>query len=818
MDDGNGGTLTEIDSATVRGNPIKLTHTVEAPTLPASSVGKTFMFKLLVVTEGGETESEVIGYRLASVPATPTSAPASDASVTSNKVIKVDVTPLTDDGGSPIRSYSIEVDDGKEGSYTALYGTQVDSLSTTYTLHSVTEGNTYRFRYRVKNEIGWSSYSPVGYIKAIAPPEAPLAPKFLSATESKISLGINFSTENNGGLIKYHELYRDLGDSGANFVQVTSYDGSSSAFDLKTALDPGLVSGKIYQFKVRAVSEAAQPGAFSDTISIALARLPEKLVAPTRVSSLSTQTRIAIAWTPLPNRDSPGGNVSGFRVYMAEGSGGLFKQVFRTNSASTTSYTATGLTPGRLYRFKVSAVNYNGEGPQSDITQLYACEDVQGIYAPKYVSATETTMVVSWQEPSFNGACPVTSYALFIDDGASGTPNVEVNTANDPNIRNKPSLRQATITSLTAGDLGKDYSLQLQVQTEMGTYKSNIVTIRFATVPPKPSSAPVEASPLSSTQVSVSYSSTLTGGSPILGYHLQYGVGLSGGFSDLIAADSNSMATAYTLDNVTKGQTYYFRFRVKNMYGWGPFSDIGFAVASERPAQANPPRISSFSATQIVLDLDQSVNNMGAEISEYVLSWATGTSPTTFTQIASYDGSSSTFTLPSGTDTITAGAIYHFTYAARNNRGLGEESHSTSVAATSLLPAPTGLKRVDTASSGSKITVTWDPSTPVNVPGDNILGYRFYVLDSVTSQYVKVFDGVENLSPTQTTFSYTSVQQGKEYTFKVSVVTFNGESSLSAAFKTFACSAPSGMLAPIAKEVTLSYITIGWSAPNDSGG
>ena len=52
-------------------------------------------------------------------------------------------------GGLPITSYSLEYNDG--GTWTDLIGLSSDSLSTFYTLSSLTTGNPYSFRYRVKN-------------------------------------------------------------------------------------------------------------------------------------------------------------------------------------------------------------------------------------------------------------------------------------------------------------------------------------------------------------------------------------------------------------------------------------------------------------------------------------------------------------------------------------------------------------------------------------------------------------------------------------------------------------------------------------------
>lgn len=168
--DGNGGTaFSEIDASDVNDKPTYTEHTTTD--VSSGNIGNAYAFKIEALTEAGSVLSSSIEYTLANVPDNPSSAPASDSSITSASKIKVDISAVSGDGGSAILSYSLEMDDGNGGEYTVLYGDLTESMSTTYTTSDVQKGNTYRFRYRVRNAVGWSaSYSPVAYIQAASVP------------------------------------------------------------------------------------------------------------------------------------------------------------------------------------------------------------------------------------------------------------------------------------------------------------------------------------------------------------------------------------------------------------------------------------------------------------------------------------------------------------------------------------------------------------------------------------------------------------------------------------------------------------------------
>ena len=322
-------------------------------------------------TLAGSTTNDTIGFPLASLPTSPSSGPIVDLLISSNYAIKVDVPAISTSGGLPITSYSIEVDYGAGGSFYALYGILTDSLSTTYTIsRDIQEGQTYRFRHRLKNEIRWSNYSPVTYAKAMAVPDVPPAPEYVSSSDTSITLLINFCSNLNGVIVDYYELYRDQGSTGSSFQKVTFYGGDVSTIILTTISDAALVTGLTYLFKVRAHSNAGCSD-YSSSVAATLARVLAQLSIPIVVLSQTSISRITIQWVALTDRDSPEGNVIGFNVYMATGKGGAFSKFYSVHSASVTSFSITEIIPRMLYQFKVSAFNLSGEGTLSDILLVF---------------------------------------------------------------------------------------------------------------------------------------------------------------------------------------------------------------------------------------------------------------------------------------------------------------------------------------------------------------------------------------------------------------------------------------------------------------
>lgn len=74
---------------------------------------------------------------------------------------------MSQSNGSPIISYGIEIDDGQGGVFSELIGITIYNLNLEVIANrGIQTGFLYRIRYRALNAIGWSDYSPIGYILA----------------------------------------------------------------------------------------------------------------------------------------------------------------------------------------------------------------------------------------------------------------------------------------------------------------------------------------------------------------------------------------------------------------------------------------------------------------------------------------------------------------------------------------------------------------------------------------------------------------------------------------------------------------------------
>lgn len=165
------------------------------------------------------------------------------------------------------------MDDGNAGEFRVIFSTS--EVFTYIVTKGIERGKNYRFRYRVRNVNGWSTFSEIGYITAFSIPSIPSAPEFVSATGTSVTANLFFSDDDNGSRIALYELWIDAGnDLSSNFHKVTTYDGIALTHTLTAADDSIGPPGALFRLKYKAKNVEGQFSEFSKELIFALGSVP----------------------------------------------------------------------------------------------------------------------------------------------------------------------------------------------------------------------------------------------------------------------------------------------------------------------------------------------------------------------------------------------------------------------------------------------------------------------------------------------------------------------------------------------------------------
>jgi fibronectin type 3 domain-containing protein len=224
--------------------------------------------------------------------------------------------------------------------------------STTYTATGLTNGTPYYFKVAGVNTVGTGALSN----EATATPElsVPFAPTGVTATAGSGQALLSWTAS-----------------SGATSYNV--YEGTSSGKESNTPIATGITSttysttgltnGTAYYFKVAAVNGAGTGGLSSEVSAT-------PIQAPAGLSATAAIGQVSLSWTASAGATS-------YNVYESTTSGGEGSTPIITGITSTT-YTATGLTNGIAYNFKVAGVNSTGTSSLSNEASATPIQSISG--------------------------------------------------------------------------------------------------------------------------------------------------------------------------------------------------------------------------------------------------------------------------------------------------------------------------------------------------------------------------------------------------------------------------------------------------------
>ena len=275
-----------------------------------------------------------------------------------------------------ITKYQYSTDDGT--SYTDIALTDIDSSETgkfKYTVENLTNGTTYKVKVRAVNDTGNGPESAKDVVMM------PAAPTGFTATPRDMQVDLSWEDPGNYTITKYQYST----DGGTNFADILDSDASTTTYNvtvLSDGTDTALANATTYTLAVRAVNASGAGPASTGTAT----PMPAP-AAPSGLSATPGDGRVTLSWT-----DPGDASITKYQ-YSTDG-GANFSDFDGGSSASTTSYTITGLDNGVTYTLALRAVNPSGEGGVSTATAVMVPA------APKLSAAPgDGQVVLSWDDP-----------------------------------------------------------------------------------------------------------------------------------------------------------------------------------------------------------------------------------------------------------------------------------------------------------------------------------------------------------------------------------------------------------------------------------
>ena len=218
----------------------------------------------------------------------------------------------------------------------------------------------YTFRVAAVNSVGQGAYS-ANATDTTKTPTVPDAPSQITFTDTTAnSLEFNWNEPNNRGSAITNYVVDYAGSDDSDWTNIRDGTGGTNLSRAATII--GLDDGVDYTIRVAAINGIGK-GAYSAnaTIQTVTITLPG---APTVSVGTVTYDSITITWTPPSN--TGGGTIVDYTVDYTDSDDSDWTNLRAgTGTNSSTTATASGLSNGTSYTFRVAAVNSAGTGAYS---------------------------------------------------------------------------------------------------------------------------------------------------------------------------------------------------------------------------------------------------------------------------------------------------------------------------------------------------------------------------------------------------------------------------------------------------------------------
>lgn len=421
--------------------------------------------------------------------------------------------------------------------------------------------------------------------------------------------------------------------------------------------------------------------------------------------------------------------ISGYEICRSEKSDGGFKKIATINSADTTTYTDTGLTPGKVYYYKIRTfTKSNGEIKYGSYSKVESGGTIAKTAITSLKSKNNKSMEISW---SVVGTA--TGYEISRSTSKNGSYT---------QIAMIGSQGQSSYVDSSVKE-GKLYYYKIRVIGREGTdtiYSdwSSAVSGRTAKKPAK-----VKVSSRNSTTLRISW----TGDKNAAGYIIKRAESQKGTYKK-IATVKGGDTTSYDNKKVKAGKTYYYKVEAYNYNGKKKgYSGNSSVVSGKTLKGTSITKVESTSSTKQTITWKKNNEAKGYQI------YQSTSKDGTYKKIKTINNKKTTSYKVTG---LKPGVKYYYKVRCINKVD-GVTGYSDYSTVRSARVAKAVIARAE-GISGTKIKLTWDKVKDA----DSFVIYRS---TSSGGTYKKI----GTAKGTAVSYTDSKLQMTKKYYYKLEV-------------------------------------------------
>lgn len=312
-----------------------------------------------------------------------------------NQQVELTWTEPSDNGGSPILSYSIQYKLASDSNFITI---NTFNTNTNYILSDLQIGSLYNIQIAAINNNGISTYTDIiDFIPLTISNE----PSNLFVTTSgyrEISLQWNEPSNNGGAIITSYVIEYKLVDE-LNFTIINTLN------ILTSYTITNLKNGSTYDIRIAATNSVGN----SLYLTSSIATLKTISEQPTNLSGTSGYQQILLTWNePL---DNGGSAITSYNIQYKFINDSNYTSIDTLNTE--TNYILSNLQHGLAYNIQVSATNNIGNSPYVS-TLLNTLTTTPSLIQNFLVTQIENTnnLFITWAQPIDNGGLPILYYIV----------------------------------------------------------------------------------------------------------------------------------------------------------------------------------------------------------------------------------------------------------------------------------------------------------------------------------------------------------------------------------------------------------------------